>query len=160
MRKTNKETILDAIIDLHNQEQVVTRETLSLILDLKQSIIDDNLSSLVNDDLIHRVQRGVFVPTVQHRPARIISKIVLPCGTVKIDVGDDMVLTLTPKESRILGSLMVGEAMQYSNIEIGHHAALASAKLDLELKDMRREARETQRLLSDLGVLPQAEDAP
>lgn len=139
MQITNKQRVLDAVTDLHNQEQIVTRETLSDILDLKQTIIDDNLSSLVNDDLIHRVQRGVYVPTVEHKPARIISKIVLPCGTVKIDIGDDMVVTLTPKEARLIGSLFMADAMQYSNIEIGHHAALTTAKMDLELKQMRKQ---------------------
>lgn len=147
MQITNKQRVLDAVIDLHNQEQLVTRETLSDILDLKQAIIDDNLSSLVNDDLIHRVQRGVYVPTVIHKPARIISKIVLPDGTTVIDVGDTIVLTLTPKEARIVGSLMMCEAMQYSNIEIGHHAALTTAKMDLQTKKMRREIRELQGLL-------------
>lgn len=141
MQITNKQRVLDAVIDLHNQEQIVTRETLSAVLELKQTIIDDNLSSLVNDDLIHRVQRGVYVPTVEHKPARIISKIVLPDGTTVIDIGDTIVLTLTPKEARIIGSLMMCEAMQYSNIEIGHHAALTTAKMDLELKQMRKQLR-------------------
>lgn len=148
MRMTNKDIILDAIIDLHNQEQIVTRETLSEVLDLKQTIIDDNLSSLVNDDLIHRVQRGVYVPTTKHPPARVISKIVLPCGTVKLDIGDE-VLTLTPKESRILGSLMMADAMQYSSIEIGHHAAVTTAKMDLQLKEMRKEMRETRAMIRE-----------
>lgn len=141
MQITNKQRVLDAVIDLHNQEQVATRETLSDILDLKQTIIDDNLTTLVNDGLIHRVQRGVYVPTIEHKPARVISKIVLPCGTVKIDIGDDVVLTLTPKEARIIGSLMAADAMQYSNIEIGHHAALATARAELELKEMRKALR-------------------
>lgn len=142
MQITNKQKVLDAVIDLHNQEQIATRETLSVVLDLKQTIIDDNLSSLVNDGLIHRVQRGVYVPKATHNQARIISKIVLPCGTVKIDIGDDIVLTLTPKEARIIGSLMAADAMQYSNIEIGHHAALTTAKMDLEMKEMRRALKE------------------
>lgn len=141
MQMTNKQRVLDAVIDLHNQEQIVTRETLSDVLDLKQTIIDDNLSSLVNDDLIHRVQRGVYVPTVEHKPARVISKIVLPDGTTVIDIGDNIVLTLTPKESRVLGNLMMCEALQYSNIESGHHAALTTAKMDLELKNMRKALR-------------------
>lgn len=142
MQITNKQRVLDAVIDLHNQEQIVTRETLSDILDLKQTIIDDNLSSLTNDGFIHRVQRGVYVPTVEHKPARLISKIPLPDGTVVIDIGDSIVLTLTPKEARTLGSLMMCEAMQYSNIEIGHHAALATAKMELELKQMRKQLRD------------------
>ena len=56
--------------------------------------------------------------------------------------GDKTVLTLTPKESRILGNLMMCEALQYSNIESGHHAAMTTAKMDLELKNMRKVLRE------------------
>ena len=140
MRITNKQMVLDAVVDLNNQEQSVTRETLSVVIDLSLAIIDEKLTSLVNDGLIHRIQRGVYVPTVKHNQARIISKIVLPCGTVKVDIGDD-VWTLTPKEARILGSLMAADAMQYSNIEIGHHAALTTAKMDLEMKEMRKQLR-------------------
>lgn len=141
MRITNKQMVLDAVVDLNNQEQSVTRETLSVVIDLSLAIIDEKLTSLVNDGLIHRIQRGVYVPTVKHDQARIISKIVLPCGTVKVDIGDD-VWTLTPKEARILGSLMAADAMQYSNIEIGHHAALTTAKMDLEMKEMRKMLRD------------------
>lgn len=141
MRITNKQMVLDAVVDLNNQEQSVTRETLSVVIDLSLAIIDEKLTSLVNDGLIHRIQRGVYVPTVKHNQARIISKIVLPCGTVKVDIGDD-VWTLTPKEARILGSLMAADAMQYSNIEIGHHAALTTAKMDLEMKEMRKMLRD------------------
>ena len=141
MRITNKQMVLDAVVDLNNQEQSVTRETLSAVIDLSLAIIDEKLTSLVNDGLIHRIQRGVYVPTVKHNQARIISKIVLPCGTVKVDIGDD-VWTLTPKEARILGSLMAADAMQDSNIEIGHHAALTTAKMDLEMKEMRKMLRD------------------
>lgn len=147
MQITNKQRVLDAVIDLHNQEQIVTRETLSDILDLKRISIDESLSTLVNEGFIHRVVNGVYVPMVEHKPARIISKIVLPDGTTVIDIGDTIVLTLTPKEARIVGSLMMCEAMQYSNIEIGHHAALTTAKMDLQTKEMRREIRELQGLL-------------
>lgn len=147
MQITNKQRVLDTVIDLHNQEQIATREMLSDILDLKRISIDESLSTLVNEGFIHRVVNGVYVPTVEHKPARIISKIVLPDGTTVIDIGDTIVLTLTPKEARIVGSLMMCEAMQYSNIEIGHHAALTTAKMDLQTKKMRREIRELQGLL-------------
>lgn len=142
MQITNKQRVLDAVIDLHNQEQIVTRETLSDILDLKRISIDESLSTLVNEGFIYRVVNGVYVPMVEHKPARLISKIPLPDGTVVIDIGDSIVLTLTPKEARTLGSLMMCEALQYSNIESGHHAAVATAKMDLELKNMRKALRE------------------
>ena len=65
--KSNAETILEAIEDLHNQEQIVTRETLSQLTGFKLSIVDDRLSHLVDSGQIIRVQRGVFIPTPKHR---------------------------------------------------------------------------------------------
>jgi len=141
MQITNKQRVLDAVIDLHNQEQIVTRETLSKILDLKQTIIDDNLTTLANDGEIHRIQRGVYVPTIIHKPARVITRSGLNDGCVVIEI-DRLVLILTPKEARELGKQMMGDAMQYSNIEIGHHAAQATANLELEFKNMRKAIRE------------------
>lgn len=137
--KSNADLILEAIKDLHNQEQIVTRETLAQLTNLKLSIIDDRLSYLVDSGYIIRVQRGVFVPAPKHRPARLMSKTVLPDGTVKIDIGDDQILTLTPREARHLGSLMVAEAMQYSNIEMGHHMAILQSEVTGQVRKLARQ---------------------
>ncbi len=123
MEKSSTDIVYDAICDLHNLEQVVTRETLSQVCDLPMTKIDDRISTLIDNDMVVRVQRGVYVPVVRHPPARLISKTVLPDGTVKIDIGDD-VWTLTPKEARGLGAMLVAEAMQYSNIQTGHNMNL------------------------------------
>lgn len=136
--KPNAQTILEAIEDLHNQEQIVTRETLASSTGLKLSIIDDRLSYLVDNGQIIRVQRGVFIPAARHRPSRIMSKTVLPDGTVKIDIGDD-VLTLTPREARNLGNLMVAEAMQYANIEMGHHMAILQSEVSGQVRKLNRQ---------------------
>lgn len=132
-QKSSTQVILDAIHELHQQEQVVTRETLSQIVDLKMQIIDDRLSYLIETGQIMRVQRGVYVPCHKHPPARLITKTALPDGTVKIDIGDDHVLTLTPKEARTLGSLMLSDAMQFSNIQTNYHLATLQQQLS-ELK--------------------------
>ena len=136
--KSNAETILEAIEDLVNQEQIVTRETLSQLTGLKLSIVDDRLSYLVDSGQIIRVQRGVFIPTPRHRVARLMSKMVLPDGTVKIEIGDDEVLTLTPREARNLGNLMVAEAMQYANIEMGHHMAILQSEVTSQMRKLNR----------------------
>ena len=136
--KSNAETILEAIEDLHNQEQIVTRETLAQLTDLKLSIIDDRLSYLVDSGQIIRVQRGVFIPTPKHRVARLMSKMVLPDGTVKIEIGDDQILTLTPREARNLGNLMVAEAMQYANIEMGHNMAILQSEISSQMRKLNR----------------------
>ncbi|MHA3061612.1 hypothetical protein ACX1N5_11780 [Acinetobacter sp. ANC 4636] len=145
--KSNAELLLEAIEDLHNQEQIVTRETLSQLTGLKLSIIDDRLSYLVDSGYIIRVQRGVFIPAPKHRPSRLMSKTVLPDGTVKIDIGDNDVLTLTPREARALGNLMVAEAMQYSNIEMGHHMAILQSEVTSQVRKLNRQVSD----LLDVG---------
>lgn len=141
-KSTHSLMVLDAIQDLHTKEQIVTRETLAAITGLKMSIIDDRISYLIEEGLVYRVQRGVFVPALQHPPARLISKTALPDGTIKIEIGDDHVLTLTPRENRTLGELMASASMQFACIETGHHAATVSAELSAQIRDMRREFNE------------------
>ncbi|RKG33748.1 hypothetical protein [Acinetobacter tianfuensis] len=145
--KSNAETILEAIEDLHNQEQIVTRETLSQLTGLKLSIVDDRLRCLVDSGQIIRVQRGVFIPAPKHRQARLMSKMVLPDGTVKIEIGDDEILTLTPREARHLGNLMVAEAMQYANIEMGHHMAILQSEVTSQVRKLNRQVSD----LLDVG---------
>ena len=140
--KSNAETILEAIEDLHNQEQIVTRTTLADLTGLQLSIIDDRLSYLVDSGQIIRVQRGVFIPAPKHRPSRIMCKMVLPDGTVKIEIGDDQILTLTPREARNLGNLMVAEAMQYANIEMGHHMAILQSEISGQVRKLTRQVGE------------------
>lgn len=137
--KSNAETILEAIEDLHNQEQIVTRTTLADLTGLQLSIIDDRLSYLVDSGQIIRVQRGVFIPAPKHRPSRIMCKMVLPDGTVKIEIGDDQILTLTPREARNLGNLMVAEAMQYANIEMGHNMAILQSEISGQVRKLTRQ---------------------
>lgn len=145
MSKTNLDIVFEAIEDLHAQEQIVTRETLSEVCDLPMTIIDDRVGHLVDSGLVHRVQRGVFVPAPRHKPARIISKMVLPGGIVKIEIGDDHVLTLTPREHRTLGELMVSAAMQFSSIELGHQAATVNAELSLRVHKLQRDLNAAQK---------------
>lgn len=118
IQRTTKQQIIDAVEDLHNLEQMVTREALQAVTGLSLTIIDDRLGALVDDGLIIRKSRGVFVPAVLHPPARLISKTEIPGGLVKIEIGD-MVLTLTPREDRMLSKLQAGVAIEYAAVELG-----------------------------------------
>lgn len=138
--KSSADAVLEAVHDIHAQEQIVTRETLSAHTGLKLSVIDDRLSYLVNEGVIHRVQRGVFVPAQTHRTARYVTRSLLPDGTTVLEVGDT-VLVLTPREARMVGELMAGAAQQYSAIEVGHQSAQLNGRLAGELRDLRREVR-------------------
>ena len=116
IQRTTKQQVLDAIVDLHNAEQMVTREAIQEITGLKLTIIDDRVAVLVDEGLVIRKGRGVFVPAVQHPPARPISKTVMPDGAVKFEIGDT-VLDLTPREDRLLASIQAGAALQFLVID-------------------------------------------
>lgn len=136
-KRSSTQIVLEAIQDLHAQEQIVTRETLRELTGLKLTVIDDRIGALIEDGLVVRVQRGVFVPVASHPPARVISKTVLPDGTVKIDIGDT-VLTLTPREDRMLAGLQAGVVMQAAAIELGHHSAMVAGEMQGRLNKVER----------------------
>ena len=136
--RSNAEVVLGAIEDLHAREQIVTREILAELTGLKLTTIDDRLGHLVDTGKIRRVQRGVFVPLEQHRPARPISRTLCPDGTTVLEVGDT-VMILSPRESRMIGELMAGSSHQYAAIEIGHETARLNAALQAQISDVRRE---------------------
>lgn len=139
-KPTTRQIVYDAIVELYNQEQVVTRETLAEFIDLPLTTIDERLKLLVNDGDIIRIQRGVFKPKNQHGATRPISHTELPDGTVVIDVGDD-VIKLTPREARTLGIMLAARAMQAGQIEAGHNAALAVGELSHKIKELERKVR-------------------
>ena len=132
--------VLDAVRDMHAQEQIVTREALAELTGLKLSLIDDRTRALVDEGQLLRMQRGVFVPAAAHPPARAMSKTLLGDGWVKIEIGDD-VLTLTPKESRMLAELQAGAAVQLTAIESARQQSVLYAELARRILTVERENR-------------------
>ena len=159
MTKTSKSVVLEAVEDLHAQEQVVTRETLAEVTGLKLMVIDDRLSCLVDGGQIYRVQRGVYVPAPKHHPARIITKTILPGGMVSIEIGDDHVIQLTPRENRALGELMAGAGQQFAAIEIGHQAANVLAEQQLQIRQLKRDTHALRKALREKSVTLNGEEA-
>lgn len=135
--KNSKELVLEAVRELHAQEQVVTRETLAEHTGLTLTVVDDRIAVLVDDGQVIRVQRGVFIPAPTWPVARSISKTILPDGFVKIEIGDE-VLTLTPRESRALGELTAAAAQQFAAIELGRQANEVTAELANRITTLRR----------------------
>ena len=142
-KRSTAEIVLEAIQDLHAREQIVTREILAEMTGLKLTTIDDRLGYLLDNGRIRRVQRGVFVPMEQHKPARPISRTLCPDGTTVLEIGE-AVMILTPRESRMLGEVMTGAAQQFVAIEIGHEGARLNAVLSAQVSDVRRELRKLQ----------------
>ena len=140
IQRTTKQQMLDAIHDLHNAEQLVTREALQEVTGLKLTIIDDRVATLVDEGAVIRKGRGVFVPAIQHPPARPISKTVMPDGMIKIEIGD-MVLELTPKEDRALASLQAGTAVQFAAIETGQELSTLVAAMRTRVAKLEAQLR-------------------
>ena len=114
--RTYRQQVLEAVRDLHDQGLTITRASLIRATGLKTVTVDECLKDLKRKELIWSPERGVFRPTESHPPARPMSKTILPNGLVKIEIGDE-VLTLTPKENRMLAELQGGAAAQLAAIE-------------------------------------------
>lgn len=151
-KKSTKDFVLEEVIDLHAREQIVTRETLADFTGRKLAIIDEALRTLVNEERVARVQRGVYVPVVQHPEARLVSLTVLPDGTVKLEIGDDHVLTLTPREARSVGVTLGGLAAQAASIEAGHQAALMASAFNNRLSKLEGVIRSALAVPAQTGL--------
>lgn len=152
--KSSADILLEVIQDMHAQEQIVTRETLAAnagLTDMTKTQIDDRLAYLENNGRIVRVQRGVYVPAEQHKPARHVSRSLLPDGTSVLEIGDQ-VLILSPREARMVGEAMAGAAQQFVAIEMGHQAAHVNKELAMQLKDMRRHLAHLISLVEPAGA--------
>lgn len=160
MKRSNADIVLDAIQDLHSQEQVVTRETLADATGLKLTTIDDRVGHLIDHGLVNRVQRGVFVPAPQHQPARIITRSLCPDGSSVLEIGDQ-VIVLTPREARMLGQVMGGDGQQFAAIELGHQATNLANNLSRQVDSLSKRVaaiRERGGRMNgaDLQVVPEA----
>jgi hypothetical protein len=126
-RKTTREIIWQAITDLHNAEQTVTRKTLQELTGLKFTTIDEHVDKMVNNDgCLIRLIAGVFRPVFTPPPARAISTTYMPDGMCLVEVGD-VVLHLWPREARILGGALAGHAIQQAQIQLGFEMAAFNA---------------------------------
>lgn len=138
MKITQKQQVYEAVVELHNKEIPASRTTIAEILGIKQTVIDDCLKVLADDELIYRLCSGVYAPVVQHPPARTVYKTILPDGTVKLEVGDDHILTLTPKEARTLGGLMYAEATEYGSLALSSRFAEINNVLHNRIKKLEK----------------------
>lgn len=133
----SSEIIYSTALDLHQSEQLVTRENLERLTNLPKHIIDDRLKVLTDDGFMRRAERGVYIPVFKHRDARMISLTYLPDGSAKLDIGDD-VLTLTPSEARTLGKLLMSEAMSVSALEAGNQFAMQNQLLQNKIEKLTK----------------------
>ena len=129
------QVIADAIADLYAQQQVVTRETLVHATGLKLSVIDDHVGRMVDDGKLHRVRAGVFVPVVPEPEPRAITVTDSPDGRTIVEIGD-MLVKLWPREARALGRRLLGDAIQFSNLQAGHEMGVFNSEILTRLRQL------------------------
>ncbi len=136
--RTSGQIIRDTIQDLHQQYQVATRELLCELTGLKMTIIDDHISRMIENGELRRLRAGVFAPISPMPEPRAVSMTRMADGTSIIEIGD-FVVHVYPRERRELASLLVGDAVQYSNIQAGVEAGTLATELAAELLATKRE---------------------
>lgn len=142
-RVLNSSSVFQAIRDLYNNDQIVTREAVCRATGLKMSVVDDHISRLLTHEKVIRVRSGVYRPTDPHPPARPISKTVLPSGIVKLEI-DDIVLDLTPAEARALGSLFAGDHISLGAIEAARMTNYLANEINERLNYAQRQIQSLQ----------------
>jgi hypothetical protein len=137
-RRSNADIVLEAVRSIHNSGQIASREAVREVTRLKQSVVDDRLSHLVDIGELIRAQRGIFAPAYKHKPSRIISVHVTPDdGTVVIEIGNDYSVVLSPDEHRTLAQLVAGAAVQHILIAQGQQMAYQIGEVGLHSKRLR-----------------------
>lgn len=147
----SQEEILSVMRELYSLHQVVTRETLIAATGHKLHILDDHLKRLVEQGLASRLRSGVYVPVIEWGAPRAVTMTHLPDGMSTIEIGD-AVLQLQPAERRLLASLLVGDAVQYSNLQAGHEANLLANELYTVMKMLRRQESSSTPKMSKAAV--------
>jgi hypothetical protein len=106
------QTIYNAVVDLNNTSRRAHRETIAEITGLKLSIVDDHLKRLKADGRLQLIERGVYIPIPPSREDRAVSNTMLPGGTCKVEIGDE-VLSLTMREARMVVSVLGGITLSF-----------------------------------------------
>ena len=137
---TSTDRIFDAVRELRSLEQIATRETVAELTELKLTVVDDRLRTLVDDGKLKRLLRGIYELVEEYPATRAISKTVLPTGYVKYDIGDE-VITLTPVEDRVLAQLGIGAAGQAVMIQSTNQHLYLATELAAKVEKLERELK-------------------
>lgn len=157
--------VLEAVQELYCQEISITTSMLMRVTGLRHVTVADCIKALKERGEIWSPARGVYLPVMKHPPARAVSRTALPDGTVKLEVGDD-VLTLTPRESRMVAEAMGGTNTLIAAIESLNQIAEVASLIHRPQPSTQKTAVQNNRKLSWskedialLGTMPDLEVA-
>lgn len=130
--------IWGALVDLRAQGQIATRQVLADVTGLKLVTIDDHVKRLVEDGQLRRPVAGVVEIVDQMPPPRAVSMTHQPDGPSKLEIGD-ICVDLWPQERRALANLLLGDAVQYSNIQTGQDINFLVRQVWGELTQLKKD---------------------
>jgi hypothetical protein len=133
--------VYEAVRELRAVEQIATRETVAELTGLKLSIVDDRLRTLVDDGKLKRLLRGIYELVEQFPPPRQIWTGDIDGGWVKVEVGDDHVLTLTPTEARKMARALGGHAEDARVIESTNQHLFLATSLAAKVEALERKMK-------------------
>lgn len=136
----NTELVYQAVKEIYSLEQPATRETVQARTELKMSVVDDRLSHLVNIERLYRVLKGHYAPRIQYPETRIYTITELPDGCTKLEIGD-VLLTLTPRETRKIAMSLAGHASDAREIMIARPIQSQNAQLTKEVAQLRNQVK-------------------
>lgn len=131
----HRELVYQAIVALFSEGKSATRPRLSDIIDVPPDKLDEHLRMLKDARRIRAIERGVFEPIFEYAPPRVISKTMLPNGYRRVDIGD-LVLDLTPEESRQLGLMMYFEALTCSEMQTSRELRQRLTDQDVKIRQL------------------------
>lgn len=137
-RADTRKVIWGALVDLRAQGQIATRQVLSQVTGLKLVTVDDHINRWVEDGQLRRPVAGVVEIVQPLPPPRAVSMTHSPDGPSKLEIGD-VCIDIWPQERRMLANLLLGDAIQYSNIQSGQDLNFLAHQVWNELKQLKRD---------------------
>lgn len=149
---TSSKVVLEAVEEIARDAGYATRRDLFAVTGLERCVVDDRLKVLVQRGLLQRIRPGTYTLAAhEEKESRSISLTHLPDGTSKLEFGD-VCETLSASERRRLAQLLVGDAMQLSNLQAGRDANLLAQELFLVTNMLRMADSERVAALAKAGV--------
>lgn len=155
-KKTSMQIVYEALVGCYNAgQEYVTRETLVDVTGLKKTNVDEQLKTLIDEEMtVIRVKAGFFQPVIVFPETRAISKTVMRGGLVKLEVGSEY-LALSPAENRIMKELF-GGGNEYHESEAMQMARVLAAQQAVAIKKMNRDIEALRDMVRNLaGDSPQ-----
>lgn len=143
--ESSTERTLEVIRHLYAiKQRAVSTLEIEACSELALSTVQDSLKRLLEVGQITRPGRGMYVPVTQYQAPRAISQTLLPDGTCKIEIGDN-VLALTPMEHRalvrMLGGVMAEAAQMAAESATLQQLAVQRAQIERLAQTMNERRR-------------------